>query len=76
MILFEIVIGNNLDDTTKSIMVLSNDDLFIENKDTLSVIVGINSEYDFVKEVKRPNVIIHAWNESDFWELDNIKRIL
>jgi hypothetical protein len=71
MILYEIVIGNYVDDRNYSKLVLSNEPLTKENSSN-NTIIGLNKDLEFILEIKRPTIIINAWNEAEFLDLQNI----
>lgn len=75
MILYEIIIGNNLDSTNFSKLVLSNEPLCKKNINIYSI-AGINKDYYNIIDVVYPKIEINAWDASEFEELDRIRKIL
>jgi NADPH-dependent 7-cyano-7-deazaguanine reductase QueF-like protein len=73
--IYEIVIGNHLDDTTQSKFILS-----FEKVTTLSPmlaeIIDMDKENEFIAEVKTPKVYINAWDESEYNKLDEIRNLM
>jgi len=73
--IYEIIIGNHLDDTTQSKFILS-----FEKVTTLSTmlaeIIDMDKENEFIAEVKTPKVYINAWDESEYNKLDEIRNLM
>ena len=75
MLLYEIVIGNYMDDKNYSKLVLSHEPLTVENSSN-NTIINLNKDLEFIVEVKKPEILINAWDEMEFLELQNIAKIL
>jgi hypothetical protein len=75
MLLYEIVIGNYMDDKNYSKLVLSHEPLTVENSSN-NTIISLNKDLEFIVEVKKPEILINAWDEMEFLELQNIAKIL
>jgi hypothetical protein len=75
MLLYEIVIGNYMDDKNYSKLVLSHEPLTVENSSN-NTIISLNKDLEFIVEVKKPEILINAWDEMEFSELQNIAKIL
>ncbi len=71
--LYEVIIGNHLDDTLRSIFVLSVDQIHKEYP-SINVMLGIDLEYEYIRHVKSPNVVINAWTEEEYDKLNEIRK--
>ena len=71
--LYEVIIGNHLDDTLRSIFVLSVDQIHKEYP-SINVMLGIDPEYEYIRHIKSPNVVINAWTEEEYDKLNEIRK--
>ena len=75
MILYEITVGNFMDDTNYSVLVLSNEPL-CKNNINIEAIAEIDKDFEYIESVKNPKVKINAWDENDFNELEIVRKQL
>jgi hypothetical protein len=68
--LYEVVIGNNGDDRNYSKLILSHEPL---TDDSNLDLLQLDANLEFIIEVKKPTILINAWDVNEFNEL---KRIL
>ncbi len=64
-----------MDDKNYSKLVLSHEPLTVENSSN-NTIINLNKDLEFIVEVKKPEILINAWDEMEFLELQNIAKIL
>jgi len=70
MALYEIVIGNNGDDRNYSKLVLSNEPLHKEN---VGHICNLD-DWEYILSVSIPCIMINAYDEDEFYKLNEIRR--
>ena len=69
MALYEIVIGNSMDDRNYSKLVLSNEPINIDNARSIHKLCDYTGEY--IYSVSIPCIMINAYDEEEFNELKN-----
>jgi hypothetical protein len=72
--IYEIIIGNHLDDTTQSKFILSFEHVSLYPM--LAEIIDMDKENEFISEVKTPKVYIGAWDETEYDKLDEIRNLM
>jgi NADPH-dependent 7-cyano-7-deazaguanine reductase QueF-like protein len=73
--MYEVIIGNYLDETTFSRLILSYENLD-HKTEMLADFVGIDKDSEYIIEVKKPKIFINSWNEQEYNKLDEIKNLL
>ena len=75
MSLYTITIENDFDDTTKVVLVLSNEPL---HKNSNSLNYGFIELYEneSICKVEKSKVKINSWSQDEFDELDEIKNLI
>lgn len=72
MKVYEIVVGNYLDDSNYSKLVLSEEPLTMENAN-INAIAQIKPDWEKIVSVKVPQLIMNAWTEEEWNEMSDIK---
>ncbi|MDA9247072.1 hypothetical protein N9P25_01970 [Flavobacteriaceae bacterium] len=75
MSLYTVTIGNDFDDTTKVVLVLSNEPLF-KNSNSLSHGFIELYENESIYKVEKSKVKINSWSQDEFDELEKIKNLI
>jgi NADPH-dependent 7-cyano-7-deazaguanine reductase QueF-like protein len=73
--MYEVIIGNYLDNSTDNCIVLSYEKLEKGNP-TLEDFIGLDKENEYIIEVRCPKIYINSWNEQEYNKLDEIKNLL
>jgi hypothetical protein len=73
--LYEAIICNYIDESNRSVLILSNEPL-CKNNININSIVNINRDYEYISELKAPKIIINSWTAEEHDELSNIKYLL
>tara|TARA_R110001592_G_scaffold70282_1_gene215363 strand:+ start:527 stop:760 length:234 start_codon:yes stop_codon:yes gene_type:complete len=76
MSLYTVIIANDFDETTKVVLVLSNEPL-----DKYSSTLNNGSfiklyENESIYKVEKSKVIVNAWSQNEFDELEEIKNLI
>ena len=71
--IYEVIIGNFLDDTTLSKLILTRNE--VAHKD-LKLMLGIEDEFEYIMNIKKPDIFVSAWDEKDYYELNEIRNLL
>ena len=69
--LYEVVIGNYQDDSCRSKLVLSYSEL-VKNK-SLETFLSIDSNFEYIQSINKPNIFVHAWDEVEYEKLGKIR---
>jgi hypothetical protein len=72
MKVYEVVIGNHLDSTNYSKLVVSCEPL-TKNSYNINPIVGIDEEWHYVLEVKVPKIATNPWTKEEWDEMEEFK---
>ena len=76
MTLYTVTISNDFDETTKAVLVLSNEPLE-KYSNTLNNGKLIKLyETESIYKVEKSKVIVNAWNQTEFDELEEIKNLI
>ena len=75
MSLYTITIENDFDDTTKVVLVLSNEPLY-KNSSSLNNRFIELYENESIYKVEKSKVKINSWSQDEFDELDEIKNLI
>tara|TARA_R110002049_G_scaffold373_1_gene2175 strand:- start:2501 stop:2734 length:234 start_codon:yes stop_codon:yes gene_type:complete len=76
MSLYTVIIANYFDETTKVVLVLSNEPLD-KNSSTLNNGNFIKLyENESIYKVEKSKVIVNAWSQNEFDELEEIKNLI
>tara|TARA_B110000977_G_scaffold104221_1_gene135997 strand:+ start:2837 stop:3067 length:231 start_codon:yes stop_codon:yes gene_type:complete len=75
MSLYTVTIENDFDDTTKVVLVLSNEPLY---KNSSSLNNGFIELYEneSIYKVEKSKVKINSWSQNEFDELEEIKNLI
>ena len=72
--LYEVVLSNIDNGKRRSVLVLSHEPITEDNTNIKSIVGERVNE--FIVKIQKPEIIINAWDESGFNELDRIKEQL
>jgi len=72
MKVYEVVIGNYLDSTNYSKLVVSCEPL-TKISSNISSMVGLDGEWQYILEVKVPKIIKNCWTEEEWNEMEEFK---
>ena len=66
MKIYEIVVGNNLSDSTYSVLLMSAD---LPSEAEANHVLSLETSWEFVVQVKIPKVIINPWTQQENEEM-------
>lgn len=72
--LYEVVLSNIDNGKRRSVLILSHEPITEDNTNIKSI-VG-ESVNEFIVKIQKPEIVINAWDENEFNELDRIKEQL
>jgi len=72
MTLYQIIIGNGMDDTTQTKLVLSYEPLTTESNSVKSI-AKLDEDYgDYIVSVKKAQITLNAWSEEEIDEMTEV----